>query len=50
MSIIGGGLYARFQRIAMLDTRTGELHERRLEHFAATCFSRSPATVRPREC
>ena len=32
MIIIGCDLHARFQQIAMLDTETGEILERRLEH------------------
>jgi hypothetical protein len=32
MMIIGCDLHTRYQQIAMLDTETGELVERRLEH------------------
>jgi hypothetical protein len=32
MMIIGCDLHTRYQQIAMLDTDTGELVERRLEH------------------
>src|SRR5215472_19233879 len=32
MLIIGCDFHSRFQQIAMLDTKTGELIERRLEH------------------
>jgi hypothetical protein len=32
MKIIGCDLHTRFQQIAMLDTDTGEMEERRLEH------------------
>ena len=32
MMIIGCDLHTRFQQIAMLDTATGEIVERRLEH------------------
>jgi hypothetical protein len=32
MLIIGCDFHSRFQQIAMLDTETGELIERRLEH------------------
>ncbi len=32
MMIIGCDLHTRYQQIAMLDTETGELAERRLEH------------------
>ena len=32
MFIIGCDFHTRFQQIAMLDTQTGELVERRLEH------------------
>ena len=32
MMIIGCDLHTRYQQIAMLDTDTGELTERRLEH------------------
>ena len=32
MSIIGCGLHIRFQQIALLDTTTGEIVTRRLEH------------------
>ena len=34
MMIIGCDLHTRYQQIAMLDTETGELVERRLEHEA----------------
>ncbi len=34
MMIIGCDLHTRFQQIAMLDTKTGEITERRLEHAA----------------
>ena len=32
MKIVGCDLHTRYQQIAMLDTETGELVERRLEH------------------
>ena len=32
MKIVGCDLHTRYQQIAMLDTETGELIERRLEH------------------
>ena len=32
MMIIGCDLHTRYQQVAMLDTETGELVERRLEH------------------
>ena len=32
MKIVGCDLHTRYQQIAMLDTETGELTERRLEH------------------
>ena len=32
MKIVGCDLHTRYQQIAMLDTETGELMERRLEH------------------
>ena len=32
MMIIGCDLHTRYQQIAMVDTETGELVERRLEH------------------
>jgi transposase len=32
MLIIGCDFHSRFQQIAMLDTQTGEIVERRLEH------------------
>jgi hypothetical protein len=32
MMIIGCDLHTRYQQVAMLDTDTGELVERRLEH------------------
>ena len=32
MMIIGCDLHTRYQQIAMLDTETGELEQRRLEH------------------
>jgi hypothetical protein len=32
MKIVGCDLHTRYQQIAMLDTETGELSERRLEH------------------
>ena len=32
MLIIGCDFHSRFQQIAMLDTETGEVIERRLEH------------------
>ena len=32
MQIVGCDLHTRYQQIAMLDTETGELSERRLEH------------------
>src|SRR3981081_4779240 len=32
MIIIGGDFHTRYQQIAMMDTETGELIERRLEH------------------
>ncbi len=32
MNIIGCDFHSRFQQIAMLDTETGEIVERRLEH------------------
>ena len=32
MMIIGCDLHTRFQQIAMLDTETGEIVERRVEH------------------
>ena len=32
MQIVGCDLHTRYQQIAMLDTETGELIERRLEH------------------
>lgn len=32
MKIIGCDLHTRYQQIAMLDTETGEVTERRLEH------------------
>ena len=32
MLIIGCDFHSRFQQIAMLDTQTGEITERRLEH------------------
>jgi len=32
MLIIGCDFHSRFQQIAMVDTETGELIERRLEH------------------
>ena len=57
MMIIGCDLHTRYQQIAMLDTETGELVERRLEHengearafyarFAVRCEwgSRPPGT------
>ncbi len=32
MQIVGCDLHTRYQQIAMLDTESGELSERRLEH------------------
>ena len=32
MKIVGCDLHTRYQQVAMLDTETGELSERRLEH------------------
>ena len=32
MKIVGCDLHTRYQQVAMLDTNTGELTERRLEH------------------
>ena len=32
MKIVGCDLHTRYQQIAMLDTETGEVIERRLEH------------------
>jgi hypothetical protein len=40
MLIIGCDFHSRFQQIAMLDTQTGEVIERRLEHEIC-CMSRN---------
>ena len=37
MIIIGCDLHTRTQQVAMLDTETGEVVERRLEQVAQTC-------------
>ena len=46
MLIIGVDFHTRYQQIAMLDTLTGELTERRLDHESgeAPAFYRKPRT------
>jgi transposase len=49
MKIVGCDLHTRYQQIAMLDTETGELVERRLEHEsgeARAFYAALPAPVR----
>ncbi len=43
MKIIGCDLHTRYQQVAMLDTDTGELVERRLEHESGAKPYRSAA-------
>jgi transposase len=49
MKIVGCDLHTRYQQVAMLDTETGELIERRLEHAhgeARAFYAELPAPVR----
>src|SRR3974377_163014 len=49
MKIVGCDLHTRYQQIAMLDTETGELIERRLEHpngEAGACYAGLQGAVR----
>ena len=49
MQIVGCDLHTRYQQIAMLDSETGELIERRLEHAhgeARAFYTELPAPVR----
>ena len=49
MKIVGCDLHTRYQQIAMLDTETGELRERRLEHAhgeARAFYANLPGGVR----
>lgn len=45
MKIVGCDLHTRYQQIAMLDSETGELIERRLEHENGEARAAAPPFV-----